>query len=159
MIVATPFATGVTSRISTTSESPGSAPRTATGPVAPLTRSKSIAVTRSASLWIWPVKQSFVSKVTTEPGSTSRTGSISGPKPQTIWSRVTLWSMTTVATAQPAGTGRVPISGGSRSTVSSSTKIRSALTSACRRFIDIQIVTPMPTATQTIATQLAMRVG
>jgi hypothetical protein len=66
--VATPHSIGRTSRISATSESPGSAPRTATGPVAPLIRSRSISVTRSSSLRIWPVKQSFVSKVTVSPG-------------------------------------------------------------------------------------------
>jgi hypothetical protein len=99
MIVATPLATGFTSMISTISESPGSAPRTATGPVAPFTRSKSISVTRSLSLWIWPVKQSFVSKVTTAPGSTSSTGSISEPKPQTTWSRVTTSAFTAVTAA------------------------------------------------------------
>ena len=44
-----PTSTGRTSRISATSESPGSAPLTATGPVALLTRSKSISVTRSSS--------------------------------------------------------------------------------------------------------------
>ena len=38
MSVATPHSTGRTSRISATSESPGSAPRTATGPVALLIR-------------------------------------------------------------------------------------------------------------------------
>ncbi len=59
MSVAKPRSTGRTSSSSTTSESPGSAPRTAIGPVALLTRSKSISVTRSASVWIWPVKQSL----------------------------------------------------------------------------------------------------
>ena len=73
--VATPHSTGRTSRISATSESPGSAPRTATGPVALLIRPRSISVTRSSSLRIWPEKQSFVSNVTTSPGSTSSTGS------------------------------------------------------------------------------------
>ena len=43
-------ASGRTCSSSTTSESPGSAPRTAIGPVAELTREKSISVTRSASL-------------------------------------------------------------------------------------------------------------
>src|SRR4029450_1891220 len=57
---------------------PGAAPFTATGPVALFTREKSIAVTRSSSDWICPVKQSFVSKVTTAPGSTSSTGSGGG---------------------------------------------------------------------------------
>src|SRR4051812_4738604 len=80
--VATPHSTGRTSRISATSESPGSAPRTATGPVALLIRDRSISVTRSSSLRIWPVKQSFVSKVTTSPGSTSSTGWRSGPNDQ-----------------------------------------------------------------------------
>ena len=88
MSVATPHSTGRTSRISATSESPGSAPRTATGPVALLMRPRSMSVTRSVSLVICPVKQSFVSKVTTSPGSTSRTGSRSGPKAQITWSRV-----------------------------------------------------------------------
>src|SRR3954451_8906603 len=83
MSVATPHSTGRTSRISATSESPGSAPRTATGPVALLIRERSISVTRSSSLWICPVKQSFVSKVTTSPGSTSSTGWRSGPNDQT----------------------------------------------------------------------------
>ena len=80
--VATPQSTGRTSRISATSESPGSAPRTATGPVALLIRSRSISVTRSSSPRIWPVKQSFVSNVTVSPGSTSSTGSRSGPNAQ-----------------------------------------------------------------------------
>jgi hypothetical protein len=40
--VATPHSTGRTSRISATNESPGSAPRTDTGPVALLIRSRSI---------------------------------------------------------------------------------------------------------------------
>src|SRR5919201_81882 len=85
--VATPQSIGFTSRISATSESPGSAPLTATGPVAPLIRSRSISVTRSSSERIWPVKQSFVSKTTVSPGSTSSTGSRSGPNAQIIWSR------------------------------------------------------------------------
>ena len=89
MIVAKPRGPGRTSSSSTTSESPGSAPRTATGPVALLTREKSMSLTRSASDWICPVKQSFVSKRTVAPGSTSSTGSRSGPKPQITWSRVT----------------------------------------------------------------------
>ncbi len=54
MSVAKPRASGLTSSSSTTSESPGSAPRTAIGPVALLTRSRSISVTRSASVRIWP---------------------------------------------------------------------------------------------------------
>jgi hypothetical protein len=53
------------------------------------TLSKSISVTRSDSLWIWPVKQSFVSSVTTEPGSTSSTASMSGSNAQTTSSRPT----------------------------------------------------------------------
>ena len=69
------------------SESPGSAPFTATGPVALLIRERSISVTRSSSLRIWPVKQSFVSNVTTSPGSTSSTGSRSGPNDQMTSSR------------------------------------------------------------------------
>ena len=85
--VATPHSIGRTSRISATSESPGSAPRTATGPVAPLIRARSISVTRSSSLRICPVKQSFVSKVTVSPGPTSSTGSRSGPNDQITWSR------------------------------------------------------------------------
>src|SRR4051794_597172 len=85
--VATPHSIGRTSRISATSESPGSAPRTATGPVALLIRPRSTSVTRSSSDRIWPVKQSFVSKVTTSPGSTSSTGSRSGPNAQITWSR------------------------------------------------------------------------
>src|SRR3954451_6204402 len=87
MSVATPHSTGRTSRISATSESPGSAPRTATGPVALLMRERSISVTRSLSLVICPVKQSFVSKVTVSPGSTSSTGWRSGPNDQITWSR------------------------------------------------------------------------
>src|SRR5438105_14786593 len=87
MSVATPQSIGVTSRISAISESPGSAPFTATGPVALLIRSRSISVTRSSSERIWPVKQSFVSKVTVSPGSTSSTGSRSGPNDQITWSR------------------------------------------------------------------------
>src|SRR5690242_2815375 len=82
MRVATPHSIGRTSRISATSESPGSAPLSATGPVALLIRERSISVTRSSSLRIWPVKQSFVSKVTTSPGSTSSTGWRSGPNDQ-----------------------------------------------------------------------------
>src|SRR5215831_2818636 len=89
MIVAKPRGPGRTSSTSTTSESPGSAPRTATGPVALFTREKSIAVTRSASDAICPVKQSFVSNVRTAPGSTSSTGSRSGPKLQITSSRET----------------------------------------------------------------------
>src|SRR5207253_1335435 len=85
--VATPHSIGFTSRISATSESPGSAPFTATGPVALLIRSRSISVTRSSSLRIWPEKQSFVSKTTVSPGSTSRAGSRSGPNDQITRSR------------------------------------------------------------------------
>src|SRR3954471_6696709 len=85
--VATPHSIGRTSRISAMSESPGSAPFTATGPVALLIRERSISVTRSSSLRIWPVKQSFVSNVTVSPGSTSRAGRRSGPKAQTTSSR------------------------------------------------------------------------
>src|SRR5436305_7742151 len=95
MIVANPRGPGRTSSSSTTSESPGSAPFTATGPVALFTRAKSIAVTRSSSDAIWPVKQSLVSNVTTAPGSTSSTGSSSGPKPQNTSSRETRCSVTT----------------------------------------------------------------
>src|SRR5712671_2791567 len=87
MSVATPHSIGRTSRMSTISESPGSAPFTATGPVALLMRERSISVTRSFSLRIWPVKQSFVSKVTVSPGSTSRTGRRSGPNDQITSSR------------------------------------------------------------------------
>src|SRR5919201_2170373 len=85
--VATPQSIGRTSTISAISESPGSAPLTATGPVALLIRSRSISVTRSSSERIWPVKQSFVSKTTVSPGSTSSTGSRSGPNAQITWSR------------------------------------------------------------------------
>src|SRR3984893_10141110 len=85
--VATPHSIGRTSRISTTSESPGSAPFTATGPGALLIRDRSISVTGSSSLRICPVKQSFVSNVTVSPGSTSRTGRRSGPNDQITWSR------------------------------------------------------------------------
>src|SRR3954453_17573595 len=84
---AKPTSIGRTSRISATTESPGSAPRIATGPVALLTRSKSISVTRSCSDVICPVKQSFVSNVTVSPGSTSSTGWRSGPNDQITWSR------------------------------------------------------------------------
>ena len=90
MIVATPHSIGFTSRSSTVSESPGSAPVTAIGPVAELIRSKSMPVTRSSSVWIWPVKQSFVSSLTTAPGSTSSTGSRSGANDQMTWSRETV---------------------------------------------------------------------
>jgi hypothetical protein len=89
--VATPQSMGRTSRISATSESPGIAPLTATGPVALLIRSRSISVTRSSSLRIWPEKQSLVSNVTTDPGSTSSTGSSAGPNDQITWSRLTRW--------------------------------------------------------------------
>src|SRR5580765_2732878 len=95
MIVAKPFGPGRMSSSSTTSESPGSAPFTATGPVALFTREKSIAVTRSSSDWICPVKQSFVSNVITAPGSTSSTGSRCGPKPQITSSRETRCSVAT----------------------------------------------------------------
>src|SRR5437763_7999076 len=95
MIVAKPRGPGRTSSSSTTSESQGSAPFTATGPVALFTRAKSIAVTRSSSDAIWPVKQSLVSNVTTAPASTSSTGSSSGPKPQITSSRKTRCSVTT----------------------------------------------------------------
>src|SRR5215217_3804166 len=44
---------------------------------------ESMSVTRSFSVWIWPEKQSWVSKVTTSPGLTSRTGFISAPKAKT----------------------------------------------------------------------------
>src|ERR1700704_3963327 len=87
MSVATPHSMGRTSRMSTMSESPGSAPFTATGPVALLIRERSISVTRSSSLRICPVKQSFVSNVTVSPGSTSSTGWRSGPNDQITWSR------------------------------------------------------------------------
>src|SRR5262249_3988733 len=59
------------------------------------TRAKSIEVTRSASDWICPVKQSLVSNVTTAPGSTSRTGSRSGPNAQITSSRETRCPVTT----------------------------------------------------------------
>src|SRR5262249_20401924 len=59
------------------------------------TREKSIAVTRSDSDAICPVKQSFVSNVTTAPGSTSSTGSRSGPKAQITSSRETRCSVAT----------------------------------------------------------------
>src|SRR5438309_10492205 len=87
MSVATPHSMGRTSRISTISESPGSAPFTATGPVALLIRERSISVTRSSSLRICPVKQSFVSNVTLSPRSTSSTGWRSGPNDQITSSR------------------------------------------------------------------------
>jgi hypothetical protein len=51
--------------------------------VAGFTFEKSMSVTRSFSVWIWPEKQSWVSKVTTSPGLTSRTGFISAPKAKT----------------------------------------------------------------------------
>src|SRR3954470_12440780 len=95
MIVAKPRGPGRTSSSSTMSESPGSAPFTATGPVALFTRVKSIAVTRSSSEAICPVKQSFVSNVTTAPGSTSSTCSRFGPKPQITSSRETRCSVAT----------------------------------------------------------------
>src|SRR5579884_1200499 len=96
MSVATPHSIGRTSRISATSESPGSAPLTATGPVALLIRERSISVTRSSSLRIWPVKQSFVSKVTTSPGSTSSTGRRSGPNDQITSLRGRRWCCATL---------------------------------------------------------------
>src|SRR5215218_10534425 len=92
MMVATPWGPGRMSRISTIRLSPGSAPRTATGPVAGLTFEKSISVTRSLSVCIWPEKQSWVSKVTTESGLTSSTGFISGPKLNTASSFGITWS-------------------------------------------------------------------
>src|SRR2546423_1067528 len=49
--------------------------------------SRLISVTGSSSERIWPVKQSFVSKTTVSPGSTSSTGSRSGPNDQITWSR------------------------------------------------------------------------
>src|SRR5829696_442033 len=94
MMVATPWGPGRMSSISTIRLSPGAAPRTATGPVAGLTFEKSISVTRSLSVCIWPEKQSWVSKVTTEPGSTSSTGSISGPKLNAASSFGITWSTT-----------------------------------------------------------------
>src|SRR3954469_16287411 len=99
--VATPHSIGRTSSISATSESPGSAPRTATGPVAPLIRSRSISVTRSSSERIWPVKQSFVSNVTVSPGSTSSTGSRSGPNDQITSSRPRRCAVATAITPAP----------------------------------------------------------
>jgi hypothetical protein len=57
------------------------------GPVALLIRSRSMSVTRSSSDVICPVKQSFVSKVTVSPGSTSSTGWRSGPNDQITWLR------------------------------------------------------------------------
>src|SRR5215218_7563547 len=92
MMVATPWGPGRMSRISTIRLSPGSAPRTETGPVAGLTLEKSMSVTRSLSVWIWPEKQSWVSKVTTSPGSISKTGFISGPNPKTASSLGMVWS-------------------------------------------------------------------
>src|SRR5215213_27888 len=92
IMVATPWGPGLMSRISTIRLSPGSASRTATGPVAGLTFEKSMSVTRSFSVWIWPEKQSWVSNVTTAPGSTSRTGLISGPKLNTASSFGITWS-------------------------------------------------------------------
>src|SRR5207237_9827275 len=91
MSVATPHSIGRTSRISATSESPGSAPFTATGPVAELIRDRSISVTRSSSLRICPVKQSFVSNVTVSPGSTSSTGWRPGPNDQITSLRGRRW--------------------------------------------------------------------
>src|ERR671917_527655 len=92
MMVATPWGPGLMSRISTTRLSPGSAPRTESGPVAGLTFEKSMSVTRSLSVWIWPEKQSWVSKVTTSPGSASKIGFISGPKPKMASSLGMVWS-------------------------------------------------------------------
>src|SRR2546421_5739970 len=91
MSVATPHSMGRTSRICATSESPGSAPFTATGPVAELIRDRSISVTRSSSLRICPVKQSFVSNVTVSPGSTSSTGWRPGPNDQITSLRGRRW--------------------------------------------------------------------
>src|SRR5919109_4751185 len=105
MSVATPHSIGFTSSSSTTSESPGSAPLTATGPDAPLMRLKSISVTRSSSDRIWPVKQSFVSILTTAPGSTSTTGSMSGPKDQITLSRPMTSCASATATLLPRRRG------------------------------------------------------
>ena len=109
--VATPHSIGRTSRISATSESPGSAPTTATGPVALLIRSRSISVTRSSSLWIWPVKQSFVSNVTVSPGWTSSTGSSSGPNDQITWSRERRCAAATVIYAYSSAGSKIPAIG------------------------------------------------
>jgi hypothetical protein len=61
---------------------------------------ESISVTRSSSLRIWPVKQSFVSKVTVSPGWTSSTGSRSGPNDQITWSRERRCAAATAITPQ-----------------------------------------------------------
>ena len=61
MIIAAPRGPGLISSSSTTSESPGSAPRTAIGPVAELSRSRSSEPKRSDSFVTCPLKQSFSS--------------------------------------------------------------------------------------------------
>src|SRR5215212_4583645 len=101
MMVATPWGPGLMSRISTMRLSPGSAPRTKTGPVAGLTLEKSMSVTRSFSVWICPEKQSWVSKVTTSPVSTSKTGCISEPKAKTASSLGMVWSTLSTDRAIP----------------------------------------------------------
>src|SRR5829696_2314420 len=101
MMVATPWGPGLMSRISTMRLSPGSAPRTETGPVAGFTFEKSMSVTRSLSVWICPEKQSWVSKVTTSPGSTSKMGFISGPKPKTASSLGMMWSTLSMDCVMP----------------------------------------------------------
>ena len=70
----------------TESESPGSAPLTAIGPVALLTRFKSSWAIVSFSLCTWPVKQSHVSISMTVPGSTVTTGCIAESNAHTCWS-------------------------------------------------------------------------
>ena len=111
MIVATPLRSGATSRSSTVSESPGSAPRTAIGPVAELIRSKSMSVTRSSSVLIWPVKQSFVSSLTTAPGLDLEHRLEVGPNDQMTWSRETV---STATVRRPCASSSVGAAAGSR---------------------------------------------
>ena len=78
MIAVQPQAWGRSSRISTASTSPGCAPRTNTGPVTGLTRSKSSAATSAGveSAVSWPPEASAVSSSTVSPDSISSTGAI-----------------------------------------------------------------------------------
>ena len=74
MHIAAPCSFGRMSSRVTLSVSPGSAPRTAIGPVALFTRVRSSFSSVSSSLCTWPVKQSHVSISITVPGSTLTTG-------------------------------------------------------------------------------------
>jgi hypothetical protein len=87
MHIAAPFSPGRMSSRVTDNVSPGSAPRTAIGPVALLTRLRSIFSRVSLSLCTCPVKQSHVSISSTVPGSTVTTGSRFASNDQTCSSR------------------------------------------------------------------------